>query len=97
MTLSLKQVFEKVNSQADPRVGYIFDDPIHYVVLNNGENVFNMESMNKVESIYDEIAKTEGAGVVVTISSSAKYFSTGFDLEWWGNDEINVISGIARM
>ena len=75
----------------------MFDDPIHYVVLNNGENVFNMESIDKLEKVYDEIEKTEGAGVVVTISSSAKFFSTGFDLEWWGNDEINVISGIARM
>ena len=58
-----------MNAQADPTVGYVFDDPIHYVVLNNGENVFNMESIDKVEKVYDEIEKTEGAGVVVTISS----------------------------
>ena len=43
MSLSLEAVFEKVKAQTDPRVGYVFDAPIHYVVLNNDENPFNME------------------------------------------------------
>ena len=52
MSLSLKEVFDKVNAQADPRMGYVYDAPIHYVVLNNGENLFDMETLDMFENIY---------------------------------------------
>ena len=80
MSLSLQEVFAKVNAQKDPTVGYVFDAPIHYVVLNNGDNAFNMEIIDKVENVYEQIEKTKGPGVVVTIGSDKKFFSTGFDL-----------------
>ena len=45
-------------------------------MLNN----VNIEQLIK---IYDTIDKSTGPGVVVTIGTGAKYFGTGFDLEFW--------------
>ena len=53
---------------------------MHYVVLNNGQNVWNMEIIERLIEIYDTIDKSTGPGVVVTIGTGAKFFCTGFDL-----------------
>ncbi len=89
MSLSLQEVFAKVNAQADPRFGYVFDEPIHYVVLNNGDNTFDMELIEKVEKLYETIEKTTGPGVLVTIGTGTKYFSTGFNLAYWLKSPVN--------
>lgn len=97
MSLSLKQVIDQVKAQEDPTLGYVFDAPIHYVVMNNGENVWNLESMDKLEKVYETIEKTTGPGVVVTIGTGTKYFGTGFDLKWWFEDiKTNPVKSIAR-
>ena len=83
MSLSLEQIFEKVNAQSDPKIGYVFDAPIHYVVLNNGQNTWDMEVIAKLTKIYEMIDKSTGPGVVVTIGTGDKYFGTGFNLPWW--------------
>ena len=72
-----------MNKQEDKTVGYVYDAPIHYVVLNNGQNVWDMESIPKLEKIYETIEKSTGPGVVVTIGSGTKFFATGFNLQWW--------------
>ena len=51
--MSLKEVFEKVNAQPDPSVGYVYDAPIHYVVLNNDDGSVNLDINNKLEKVYD--------------------------------------------
>ena len=100
MSLSLNEVFDKVNAQADPTMGYVFDAPIHYVVLNNKENTWDMKTIAQLEQIYEEIEKAEGPGVVVTIGTGKKYFGTGFNLPWWtapdGEGELNQIASIPR-
>ena len=53
MSLSLEEVYAKVNAQSDPKMGYVYDEPIHYVVLNNGENKFGLDEMDRLEKIYD--------------------------------------------
>ena len=77
--MSLKEVYEKVAKQ-DPTVGYVYDAPIHYIVINNGDGTVNMEMIAKFEQIFAEIEKSTGPGVIVTIGSGSKIFSQGFNL-----------------
>ena len=72
-----------MNTQADPRLGYVYDAPIHYVVMNNGENTWDMDSIERLENVYKEIEQTTGSGVVVTIGTHPKTFATGFNLQYW--------------
>ena len=44
MSLTLKQVFEKV----DQDVGLVFDDPIFYLVFNNGSNTFTDKTITRI-------------------------------------------------
>ena len=74
----------------------MYDAPIHYVVLNNGQNVFNHDSLDKMEKIYETIEESKGPGVVVTIGTGNKFFCTGFDLQWWLQGPKNQISSISR-
>jgi hypothetical protein len=43
MSLSLKEVFAKVDASEDPTIGLVKDEEIFYLVLNNGNNMFNMD------------------------------------------------------
>lgn len=62
----------------------IKDGPILYLVLNNGGDfTFDAVSITQVINCLDEIEATEGAAVLVTISTSQKRFSTGFSLPYW--------------
>ena len=61
-------------------VGYVFDAPIHYIVLKRADNKLSMPFMREFISVIDEIEATEGAGVVVTIGVGERHFSTGFDM-----------------
>ena len=98
MTLSLQQVFDKVNAQEDPTMGYVYDAPIHYVVLNDGENAFDFDRLNRLLSLYEQIEKTTGPGVLVTIGTSEKFFSTGFSLPYWMEDmKLNPMISSARI
>ena len=97
MALTLQQVFDKVNEQKDPRVGYVFDDPIHYIVLNDNDNTFDLEKIEQLIEAYDKAEKSTGPGVVVTVATSQKYFCTGFNLNWWAqNIKLNPLVGGAR-
>ena len=55
MSLTLKEVYAKVNAQPDPKVGYVFDNPIHYVVLNNGDGTLDMDIIDKFDKVYEKI------------------------------------------
>ena len=77
-------------------MGHVFDAPIHYVVLNDGDNSFDLDKLNKLIKLYEEVESSTGPGVLVTISTSDKFFSTGFSLSYWMEDiQMNpMISGV---
>ena len=98
MSLTLKQVFDKVNSQEDPSVGYVYDAPIHYVVLNNEDNPVNMTSLNKMIAAYEKVEQSKDHGVLITIGTSEKFFSTGMDLNYWmENPTLNPMTSGVRL
>ena len=53
MTLSLAEVFAKVDGQEDPSMGYVFSSPIHYIVLNEDDNKLTISWINKFINILD--------------------------------------------
>lgn len=75
-----------MNAQEDPSIGVVQDEDIFYLVLNDGNNMFNDKSIKKWHSCLDKIeAASKGPAVLITISTSDRVFSTGFDLQYWGS------------
>ena len=72
-----KRLTEKAG---DKKICLIKEDSVGYVMLNEKVNVWNPEKIRDYIRILDEVEKDEQIKVMVTISTSPKYFSTGFDL-----------------
>jgi len=73
-----------VDEQEDSSMGYVFDAPIHYIVLNEDDNKLTISWINRYIGILDQIESSEaGPGVVITIGSGKRHFSTGFDMQEW--------------
>ena len=95
MSLSLKEVFDKVNASPEPSIGYVYDEPIHYVVMNNEGGTISMEEIDKLKKIYADIEMTKGPGVVVMIGTGTRIFGTGFNLPFWASSPLNPIKSLA--
>ena len=54
--------------------------------MKNPPNVFDFDKVSKLIDIYKTIDKAKGPGVCVTVSTSPKIFSAGFDLNYWMKD-----------
>lgn len=96
MSLTLKEVFAKVAAQPDPTIGLVKDGHIYYLVLNNGQNVFNTDTINKWNRCLDIVEGTKGPAVLVTIATDERVFCTGFDLKFWGESHENVFSSLPK-
>jgi len=77
-------------------MAYIFDEPIHYVVFTRNDNTWDVDRINKYLEILDKIEATEGPGVMVTIGTGKRNFSSGFDLPYWAKDIENTRASIER-
>ena len=53
--------------------------------MTRKDNTLNLERVKKYLSIMDKIEATTGPGVLVTIGTGNRHFSTGFDLPTWAN------------
>jgi Delta3-Delta2-enoyl-CoA isomerase len=95
--MNLEEVFAKVKAQDDPRMGLIRDGSIFYFVLNDGENTFDNDKIERVNKYLDEVEKSKGPAVLVTVGTGSKNFSTGFDLHFWAQDFQNLMTSIPRM
>ena len=70
----------------------------HFIVMTRGDNTFDSERIEKYISILDKIEEeTEGPGVLVTIGTGKRNFSSGFDLPFWMADYKNMKASIIRM
>ena len=87
MSLTLAQVIEQAGSQ---EVAYVADEPIHYLVLNRPDNTFTSDRLRKIDALLDQIEATEGPGILVTVGTGPKHFSTGYDLEDWVSTRENM-------
>ena len=82
--MDITEVIAQAKSQTErPMVGYVFDAPIHYVVLKRDDNKLTIPFMTEYMRVLDEIEATTGPGVVVTIGVGDRHFSTGFDMQKW--------------
>lgn len=68
---------------------------IFFLILNDhGDNSFDLEKINKISGFLDQVNKSEGAAVMITVSTSPKIFSTGFKLEYWSASVLNPLESI---
>ena len=59
MSLTLSEVYAKVDAQPDSKlVGYVFDDPIHYVVLNKPGDDIDLDMVKRLREVYDLVDKS---------------------------------------
>ena len=93
MPLTIAEVIEKAGKE---EMAYIYDAPVHYVVFTRPDNTWNLDRINKYLGILDQIEATEGPGVMVTIGTGSRHFSTGFDLPYWTQDVKNMKDSILR-
>ena len=93
MSLSLSQVIEKAGKE---EMAYVRDGPIHYIVLTRKDNTFNLDRVNRYLAILDEIEASEGPGLLVTMGTGNKIFSSGFDLPYWMKSFDNFKSSTSR-
>ncbi len=75
----LKDVIAKVKED----IGLVREGNIFYLIMNSGkDNTFDLTYINKFTRCLDEVASSRGTAVMITISTSPKIFSTGFNLEY---------------
>ena len=67
---------------------------MHYVVFTRKDNVWNNEFIKTYLAILDKIEASEGPGVMVSIGTGNKLFSTGFDLDFWASSYDNMTNSI---
>lgn len=79
MSLKLDQVV----ALATEEISYIHDAPFHYIVMTRKDNTWNNKRIARYIELLDQIEATKGPGVLVTIGTGPKHFSTGFDLPFW--------------
>ena len=78
-SLSINQVFARA---AGEDMAYVRDNCVHYIVLNREDNTLDLHAIEKFLSFLDEIEACKGPGVLVTIGTGNKTFSTGFELSY---------------
>ena len=74
MTLSIEQLFKKAEEQLEAtddegEIAYVFDNPIHYIILNREDNTVHLPFIRRYIKVLDQIEATQGPGVVITIGS----------------------------
>ena len=66
------------------------EGPIYFLVLNTKTNEADLEAIIQFNECLDEVANSSGESVLITVSSSPKFFSTGFDLNYFAKSHSNI-------
>jgi enoyl-CoA hydratase/carnithine racemase len=65
-----------------PSIDYTLEDHVAVLIMNSGENRFNLPFFDAFNKTLDEIERESEARVLVVKSSHEKIWSNGIDLEW---------------
>ena len=77
--MNISQVIAKATKEVD----LVKDGNIYYLLLNQGDVDFTFTDkiIIQINAILDEVEKSTGPAVLVTVSAAKKRFSTGFNLK----------------
>ena len=77
--MNIAQILAKATKEVD----LVKDGNIYYLLLNQGDVDFTFTDkiIIQINAILDEVEKSTGPAVLVTVSAAKKRFSTGFSLE----------------
>ena len=52
-------------------------------------NMISLDFLDKINAKLDEVEKSTGPAVLVTVASGPKVFCSGFDLKFWAKNPVN--------
>ena len=89
--MDIENLDRKLAKLSDP-IAYHFENNLHFLVMNSKENSFDPTTISQVHKVLDKIeaAPDSEPGTLVTISTSPKIFSTGFNLEYLKNEKAHI-------
>lgn len=73
------------------------ENNMHFFVMNTKDNSFDFKFIKEANEVLDQIEalpKTE-AGILVSMSTSPKIYSTGFNLEFLKNEKAQMFEMIS--
>jgi len=65
-------------------------------VFNNNDNTFTNAIIERIEKYFDEIEASTGPACFVSIGTGSRFYSTGFNLAFWGESVANMASSMAN-
>ena len=94
--MQLSQVLARVPPNQE--MAYIKEGMFHFIVLTRSDNTWDEYRLKKMCELLDKIAEeSNGEGVLVTIGTGKKTFSSGFDLKYWMADFQNVMNSLYEL
>lgn len=99
-SFEIKHISEIRKLAGDSKIALVEDGPINYIVLNKPPfNMFDEDTLNLFHQVLDKIdAKLKEPDtdeqVLITIGQGDRCFSSGFNLKWWSERELNTLMGV---
>jgi Delta3-Delta2-enoyl-CoA isomerase len=92
------QLVERVLSRVKDDLELVREGPIFFLVMNQGkDNVFDDNYIAKMSQLLDTVNESEGAACMITLSTSKRRFSTGFNLDYWLAAPLNSYTSMANL
>jgi enoyl-CoA hydratase/carnithine racemase len=78
------KMIENILARVKDDLELIKEGPIFFLVMNGGkDNLFDDALIAKMSKLLDIVNASEGAACMITIATSERRFSTGFNLDYW--------------
>lgn len=89
---------EKIRAEATKEVDLIRKDNVFYLLLNKGKDfTFNDDNVRMIDQCLDTVQASEGAAAMITVVTSKRICSSGFDMAFWRQKKGNVARSMASL
>ena len=92
-------LIQKLRSSATKEVDLIRqDNGVFYLLLNKGKDfTFTADNIRAIEDCLDIVQASKGAAAMITVVTSTRICSSGFDMAFWKQKKGNVAKSMASL